>query len=96
MVTFIVLLTQEKLSQSLNKKREEDFKSKHNGLTSSEWYELQHQKRQEIRENLEKEIEELWEAAHPGEKYKEYIAQKNLEIYKNYQSSFSGGTGFTF
>ena len=87
---------QEKLSQSLNKKREEDFKSKHNGLASSEWYELQHQKRQEIRENLEKEIEELWEAAHPGEKYKEYIAQKNLEIYKNYQSSFSGGTGFTF
>lgn len=87
---------QEKLSQSLNKKREEDFKSKHNGLTSSEWYELQHQKRQEIRESLEKEIEELWEAAHPGEKYKEYIAQKNLEIYKNYQSSFSGGTGFTF
>ena len=45
---------------------------------------------------LKNEIEELWEAAHPGEKYKEYIAQKNLEIYKNYQSSFSGGTGFTF
>lgn len=78
---------QEKLTKSLNKKYEEDFKSKHDGLTSAEWYELQGTKLQETRECLEKEIQDLWETANPGKSFKEYVRQQFQSVFGNSSAS---------
>ena len=78
---------QEKLTKSLSKKYEEDFKSRHDGLSSAEWYELQETKLQETRECLEKEIQNLWETANPGKSYKEYVRQQFQSVFENSSAS---------